>query len=123
MRELGIDQRHGRGDPITPANRPDHDTHEFNDADRDAVSPSISGSADKQHPHHVPGTRVCGIARADPEATYLLIALDARGRPLIIPVLAVTMASIDVRTEDGDIARALTAGCHSRSRSRLSWLA
>ena len=29
------DQRHGRGDPITPPNRPGHDTHEFYGADRD----------------------------------------------------------------------------------------
>ena len=34
VRELGIDQRHGGSDPITPPNRPGHDTHEFDDADR-----------------------------------------------------------------------------------------
>ena len=44
------------------------------------------------------------IARADPEVTYLVIALDGRGRPLIIPVLAITAASSDAGTEDGDIA-------------------
>lgn len=44
------------------------------------------------------------IARADPEVTYLVIALDGRGHPLIIPVLAITVASTDARTEDGDIA-------------------
>lgn len=44
------------------------------------------------------------IARADPEATYLVIALDGRGHPLIIPVLAITAASTDAGTEDGDIA-------------------
>ena len=35
VRELGIDQRHGGGDPITPPNRLGHDTHEFDDADRE----------------------------------------------------------------------------------------
>jgi predicted nucleic acid-binding protein len=44
------------------------------------------------------------IARADPEVTYLVIALDGRGRPLIIPVLAITAASSDAGTEDGDVA-------------------
>jgi hypothetical protein len=44
------------------------------------------------------------IAHADPEVTYLVIALDGRGRPLIIPVLAITAASSDAGTEDGDVA-------------------
>ena len=35
VRELGIDQRHGGGDPVPSPNRPRHDTHEFDDADRD----------------------------------------------------------------------------------------
>lgn len=34
VRELGIDQRHSGGDPIILPNRPGHDTHEFDDADR-----------------------------------------------------------------------------------------
>ncbi len=41
------------------------------------------------------------IARADPEVTYLVIALDGRGHPLIIPALAITAASTDAGTEDG----------------------
>jgi len=44
------------------------------------------------------------IARADAEVTNLIIILDGRGQPLIIPVLAVAAASADARTEDGDIA-------------------
>jgi hypothetical protein len=44
------------------------------------------------------------IARADAEVTNLVITLDGRGQPLIIPVLAVAAASGDTRTEDGDIA-------------------
>ena len=35
VRELGVDQRHGGGDPITPPNRPSHDTHKFDDGARD----------------------------------------------------------------------------------------
>lgn len=46
------------------------------------------------------------IARADAEVTNLVITLDGRGQPLIIPVLAVAAASADTRTEDGDIAPA-----------------
>lgn len=41
------------------------------------------------------------IARADAEVTNLVITLDGRGQPLIIPVLAVAAASGDTRTEDG----------------------
>jgi predicted nucleic acid-binding protein len=44
------------------------------------------------------------VARADAEVTNLVIILDGRGQPLIIPVLAVVAASGDVRTDDGDIA-------------------
>ena len=36
--------------------------------------------------------------------TRLVLALDGRGRPLVIPVLAITAASLDARTEDGDVA-------------------
>lgn len=43
-------------------------------------------------------------ARADPGVTRLVIILDGRGQPLIIPALAITAASLDVRTEDADIA-------------------
>lgn len=44
------------------------------------------------------------VARADPEVTNLVITLDGRGRPLVLPAVAVTAASIDTRTEDGDVA-------------------
>lgn len=44
------------------------------------------------------------VARADAEVTRLVITLDGRGRPLVIPVLAITAASLDTRTEDGDVA-------------------
>jgi predicted nucleic acid-binding protein len=44
------------------------------------------------------------IARADADVTRLLLNLDARGQPLVIPVLAMAAASADARTEDADIA-------------------
>ena len=44
------------------------------------------------------------VARADADVTRLVLALDGRGRPLVIPVLAITAASLDARTEDGDVA-------------------
>lgn len=44
------------------------------------------------------------VARADPGVTRLVIILDGRGQPLVIPALAITAASLDVQTEDGDIA-------------------
>jgi predicted nucleic acid-binding protein len=44
------------------------------------------------------------IARADAEVTRLVITLDGRRQPLVVPVLAVTAASLDTRTEDGDVA-------------------
>lgn len=44
------------------------------------------------------------IARADAEVTRLVITLDGRGQPLVVPVLAITAASLDTRTEDGDVA-------------------
>ncbi len=44
------------------------------------------------------------VARADAEVTRLVITLDGRGRSLVIPVLAITAAPLDARTEDGDVA-------------------
>lgn len=44
------------------------------------------------------------VARADAEVTRLVITLDGRGQPLVVPVLAITGASLDTRTEDGDVA-------------------
>lgn len=44
------------------------------------------------------------VARADPGVTRLVIILDGRGQPLVIPALAITAAALDVRTDDGDIA-------------------
>ena len=42
------------------------------------------------------------IARADSEVSGLILELDARGRPLVFPVLAMAAASLDVRSADAD---------------------
>jgi predicted nucleic acid-binding protein len=44
------------------------------------------------------------VARADAGVTNLVMGFDAEGRPLLIPALAVTAASLDARTIDGDVA-------------------
>jgi predicted nucleic acid-binding protein len=43
------------------------------------------------------------VARADADVTRLLPNLDAQGKPLIIPVLAMAAASADARTNDADV--------------------
>jgi hypothetical protein len=42
------------------------------------------------------------VARFDAGVMTLLQGYDARGQALVLPVLALTGASLDVRTEDGD---------------------
>jgi predicted nucleic acid-binding protein len=42
------------------------------------------------------------VARFDTSVMTLIQGYDARGQPLVIPVLALTGASLDVRTEDAD---------------------
>jgi predicted nucleic acid-binding protein len=42
------------------------------------------------------------VARFDASVMTLIQAYDARGQSLLLPVLALTGASLDVRTEDGD---------------------
>lgn len=42
------------------------------------------------------------VAQADAGVTRLLMILDGRGQPLVIPVLALAAASQDVGTEDAD---------------------
>jgi predicted nucleic acid-binding protein len=44
------------------------------------------------------------IARADAGVTGLILALDARGQPLVLPALAMAAASLDTRREDADEA-------------------
>lgn len=40
------------------------------------------------------------VARADTAIMTMIQELDARGRPLVIPVLAITAASLDMRTDE-----------------------
>jgi predicted nucleic acid-binding protein len=47
---------------------------------------------------------LAAVARADAGVTGLLMELDARGHSLVIPVLAMTGASLDARSADGDVA-------------------
>jgi predicted nucleic acid-binding protein len=42
------------------------------------------------------------VARGDTRTVTLLQELDARGRPLVIPALAVTGASLDIRSDEAD---------------------
>ena len=44
------------------------------------------------------------IARADSDISALILELDAQGRPLVLPVLAIAAASLDVRSTDADAA-------------------
>jgi hypothetical protein len=57
VRELGIDQRYGRGDPLTPPNRPDRDTH-------DSMMPIVASESD-------PISRVLAVHRPQDEAKAL----------------------------------------------------
>jgi predicted nucleic acid-binding protein len=69
------------------------------------------------------------IARADSEISALILELDARGRPLVLPVLALTAASLDVRNADADAAlRGLEQLDHAevaplRDADQAAWLA
>jgi predicted nucleic acid-binding protein len=42
------------------------------------------------------------IARADSDISGLILQLDAWGRPLVLPVLAMAAASLDARSADAD---------------------
>lgn len=44
------------------------------------------------------------VARADAGVTSLILDLDARGQPLVLPALAMAAASLDARSEDADDA-------------------
>jgi predicted nucleic acid-binding protein len=44
------------------------------------------------------------VARADAQVTRLILELDARRRPLVLPALAMTAAALDARSEDADDA-------------------
>lgn len=42
------------------------------------------------------------VARGDTQIMTLVQELDARGRPLVIPVLAITAASLDMHSDEAD---------------------
>jgi hypothetical protein len=44
------------------------------------------------------------VARADADVTGLIMELDARGQPLVLPALAIAAASLDTRSQDADDA-------------------
>lgn len=51
-------------------------------------------------PYALDSSVLIAIARGDTRVMTLIQALDAKGRPLIIPALAVTAASLDIHTEE-----------------------
>jgi predicted nucleic acid-binding protein len=56
-------------------------------------------------PHYVLDVSVLtAVARADAEVTGLILELDARGQPLVLPALAMAAASLDARSDDADDA-------------------
>lgn len=42
------------------------------------------------------------IVRGDAEVTSLILGYDQAGQPLVVPVLAFTAASLDIRTEEAE---------------------
>jgi predicted nucleic acid-binding protein len=45
---------------------------------------------------------ITAVARGDTEIMTFIQLLDATGQPMVIPVLAITAASLDVRSEEAD---------------------
>lgn len=57
-----------------------------------------------QQPYILDVSVLTAVARADAEVTRLILELDARGRPLVLPALAMAAAALDTRSEDADDA-------------------
>jgi predicted nucleic acid-binding protein len=53
-------------------------------------------------PYIIDVSVLTAMARADSEVSGLILELDARGRPLVLPVLAMAAASLEVRSADAD---------------------
>lgn len=53
-------------------------------------------------PYVLDVSALTAVARGDAGVMSLVQALDGQGRPLVIPVLAVTAASLDARSDDAD---------------------
>jgi predicted nucleic acid-binding protein len=63
----------------------------------------VSEDSGARPPPYVIDLSVCvAVARFDASVMTLIQRYDARGQSLVIPVLALTGASLDVRTEDAD---------------------
>jgi uncharacterized protein with PIN domain len=45
---------------------------------------------------------VVAVARGDPDVMTFIQRLDGTGQPMVIPVLAITAASLDVRSDEAD---------------------
>jgi predicted nucleic acid-binding protein len=65
---------------------------------------SEEGGAVPPQPWILDVSVLTAVARADAGVTRLLLILDGRGQPLVIPILALAAASQDARTEDADRA-------------------
>ena len=53
-------------------------------------------------PYVLDGSVVTAVARGDHEIMTFIQRLDGTGQPMVIPVLAITAASLDVRSEEAD---------------------
>lgn len=51
-------------------------------------------------PYILDASTLIAVARGDADVMALVQALDAKGRPLVVPVLAVTAAALDAPGED-----------------------
>jgi len=54
------------------------------------------------HPYVLDVSTLAAIARGDEGIMNLMQMLDGQGRPLVLPVLALTAASLDARSDDAD---------------------
>lgn len=54
------------------------------------------------HPYVLDVSTLAAVARGDSEVMNLIQILDASGRPLVVPALAVTGASLDARSDEAD---------------------
>jgi predicted nucleic acid-binding protein len=53
-------------------------------------------------PYVLDASVVIAVARGDAEIMTLIQGFDAGGQPMLVPVLAITCASMDVRSEEAD---------------------
>lgn len=56
------------------------------------------------HPYVLDVSVLMAVARADAGITGFILGLDVQGRPIVIPALAMTAASLDARSADADRA-------------------